>query len=155
MKNLLTIFCLAFLTLVFASETFAQRKAVTDKEVTGTFKTADGANIVKIFPVGKGGFDSPGYNLQVEFFASIKLGTDGEARGNTGSLSGFAPIKGDTATFTLAGMEYENCTITMKFVKLGVLKISQKGDCGFINEMITTAGNYKKTSSAKPQFTED
>lgn len=148
---------LAFLGLLFvcANETFAQRKNVTAKEVNGTFKTADGANIVKVFSVGRGGFENPSYNLQVEFFASLKLGQNGDARGNTGTLSGYAQIEGDTATFTPAGMEYENCTITLKFVKLNFLKIKQKGDCGFVNDMISTNGDYKKTSSAKPKFIED
>ncbi|HQU83529.1 MAG TPA: hypothetical protein PKY59_10405 [Pyrinomonadaceae bacterium] len=148
---------LAFFGLVFlcANNTFAQRKNVSSKEVNGTFKTADGANIVKVFSVGRGGLDNPGYNLQVEFFASLKLGPNGDARGNTGTLSGYAQIEGDTATFTPAGMEYENCTITMKFVKLNVLKIKQKGDCGFVNDMISTTGDYKKTSGAKPKFIED
>lgn len=154
MKKLQIIFCLAILTLFCANHAIAQRKNVSNKEVTGTFKTADGANSVKIFPVGKGGLDHPGYNLQVEFFASLKLGENGEANGNTGTLSGFAPIKGDTATFTPDGMEYDKCTVTLKFVKVGVLKITQKGDCGFISDMITTEGTYKKVSSAKPKFME-
>jgi len=138
-----------------ANETSAQRKSVSAKEVNGTFKTADGANEVKIFSVGRGGLDNPGYSLQVEFFASLKLGPDGDARGNTGFLSGFARIEGDTATFTPEGMEYEKCSITIKFVKLGVLKIKQKGDCGFVNDMISTEGDYKKTSGAKPKFSEN
>lgn len=143
------------LAFSFLPTAFAQRKAVGNKEVTGTFRTADGANEVKIFPVGRGGPDSPGYNLQVEFFASVKLGPDGDARGNAGTLSGYAPIEGDTATFTPPGLEYDNCTITMKFVRPGVLTIKQKGDCGFISDVITTAGDYKKVSGAKPKFTEE
>lgn len=155
MKKIITVLAFVGFMLFGANESFAQRKNVSAKEVNGTFKTADGANIVKVFSVGRGGLDNPGYNLQVEFFASLKLGPSGDARGNTGTLSGYAQIEGDTATFTPAGMEYENCTITMKFIKLNVLKIKQKGDCGFINEMISTEGDYKKTSSAKPKFTED
>lgn len=155
MKKLVLCLFFAGFFLFSANETFAQRKAVSAKEVTGTFKTADGANEIKVLSVGRGGLDSPGNNLQVEFFASLKLGPDGGARGNTGSLSGFAQIEGDTATFTPAGMEYEKCTITLKFTKPGALKVTQKGDCDFISEMVTTAGTYRKTSSAKPKFTEE
>lgn len=154
MRKQYLIFYLLLLTLCLVNQTFSQRKSVSNKEVTGTFKTADGTNSVKIFPVGKGGLDNPGYNLQLEFFASIKLGPNGNSNGNTGTLSGYAPIKGDTATFTPEGMEYEKCTITLKFVKAGVLKVTQKGDCGFVSDVITTEGLYKKVSSAKPKFTE-
>lgn len=155
MKKL--FFISAFLMLVAFSgrDIAAQRKAVSARKVNGTFKTDDRANEVKVFAVGRGGVDNPGNNLRVEFFASLKLGANGEARGNTGTLSGFAQIEGDTATFTPAGMEYENCTITMKFNRPGSLIIKQKGDCGFVSDMISTAGNYKKTSSAKPKFTEE
>lgn len=151
MKKLLI--CLAIIGVVFmvSKESLAQRKAVSAKEVTGTFKTSDGANIVKILSAGK---DDVGYNLQVEFFASLRLGPDGDARGNTGTLSGFAQIEGDTATFTPAGMDWEECTITMKFVSPGVLNIEQEGECGFINHIITTTGNYRKKSNTKPEFTE-
>lgn len=150
----LSLFILS-IVIFGAQEVFSQRKSVSAKEVNGTFQTADGANEIKVFSVGRGGLDNPGYSLQVELFASLKLGPDGDARGNTGFLSGFAKIEGDTATFTPEGMEYEKCTITMKFIKSGVLKVTQKGECGFINDMISTEGTYRKTSGAKPKFTEN
>lgn len=131
----------------------AQSRPVSAKEVNGTFKTTDGANIVKVYSVGRGGLDNPGYNLQVEFYASLLLGPKGEPRGNTGTLSGFAQIDGDTATFTPSGMESEDCTITVKFASPGILSVTQVGECGFINDMISTAGKYRKTSAVKPKFT--
>jgi hypothetical protein len=154
MKNYAILIALLGFTLLFTNETFAQRKNVSNKEVTGTFKTADGANSVKIFAVGRGGLDRPGYNLQVEFFASLKLGPTGEANGNTGTLSGYAPINGDTATFTPDDQEPDQCNITIKFVKLGQIKITQEGTCGFVSDLISTEGTYKRTSATKPKFTE-
>ncbi|MBK9767612.1 MAG: hypothetical protein IPP63_11660 [Chloracidobacterium sp.] len=58
----------------------AQSRPVSAKEVNGTFKTTDGANIIKVYSVGRGGLDNPGYNLQVEFYASLVLGPKGEPR---------------------------------------------------------------------------
>jgi hypothetical protein len=132
----------------------AQRKAISSSEAMGTFKTTDGANIIKVFPVGKGGLDRPGYNLQVEFFASLQLGPRGEARGNTGSLQGYASIAGDTATFTPDGMDADRCKITMKFTNPGSLVVNQIGGCGFISEQISTTGKYRKTSKTKPTFSQ-
>ncbi len=151
MKNLLTIFCLSFLTFIFSGETFAQRKAVSAAEVTGTFNlTSDSgrSSEFKILALGKG-------NLKVEFFTALKLGPNGDARGNTASGSGIAIISGDTATFTPDDQEPDKCNITIKFIKLGQIKITQEGSCGFISDTITTAGNYKRTSSTKPKFTEN
>ena len=145
-----TFILLSLVILVFSATAFAQRKAVSAAEVTGTFKLTSDVNRsseFKISALGKG-------NLKVEFFTALKLGPDGDARGNTANGIGTAVINGDTATFTPDEQEADNCSITIKFVKLGVLKITQKGDCGFINEMISTEGSYKRTSSAKPKFTE-
>ena len=145
-----TFILLGLMILAFSATAFAQRKAVSAAEVTGTFKLTSDVNRsseFKISALGKG-------NLKVEFFTALKLGPDGDARGNTANGIGTAVINGDTATFTPDEQEADNCSITIKFVKLGVLKITQKGDCGFINEMISTEGSYKRTSSAKPKFTE-
>ncbi len=130
----------------------AQRKNVSAKEVNGTFKTADGSNIIKVLSVGRGGLDRPGYNLQVEMYVSIKQGPSGEVRGNTGTLKGYAGIVGDIATFTPDEMDSEKCSIVMKFTKPGTLVVKQKGTCDFNADIMTTAGTYKKTNSNQPVF---
>jgi hypothetical protein len=130
----------------------AQRKNVSAKEVNGTFKTADGSNIIKVLSVGKGGLDRPGYNLQVEMSVSLKQGLNGDVRGNTGTLKGYAGIVGDLATFTPDGMDSDKCSIAMKFTKPGTLVVKQKGTCDFNADIMTTAGTYKKTNSKEPVF---
>lgn len=139
------------MALSFASETFAQRKAVSAAEVTGTFKlTSDSgrSSEFKILALGKG-------NLKVEFFTALKLGPNGDARGNTANGIGVALISGDTATFTPDEVEPDECNITIKFVKLGQIKITQKGGCGFISDTVSTEGIYKRASAVKPKFTEE
>jgi hypothetical protein len=130
----------------------AQRKNVSSKEVNGTFKTADGSNIIKVLSVGKGGLDRPGYNLQVEMYVSLKQGPNGEVRGNTGTLKGYAGIIGNLATFTPDDMDRDKCSIAMKFTKPGTLVVKQQGTCDFNADIMTTAGTYKKTSNTKPVF---
>ena len=108
MKTLSIIFCLTFLTFIFSGEAFAQRKAVSAAEVTGTFSlTSDSgrSSEFKIFALGRG-------NLKVEFFTALKLGPNGDARGNTASGSGIAIITADTATFTPDDQEPNGCSIT-------------------------------------------
>lgn len=150
MKKTFVLFSLAVITLFFADETSAQRKAVSAAEVTGTFiLTSDSgrSSEFKILSLPKG-------HLKVEFFTALKLGPNGDARGNTANGSGVALISGDTATFTPDDQEPDACNITIKFVKLGQIKITQEGGCGFISDEITTAGTYKRTSATKPKFTE-
>ena len=130
----------------------AQRKNVSAKEVNGTFTTADGEKIIRVLSVGRGGLDRPGYNLQVEMYVSIKQGHDGQVRGNTGTLKGYAGIVGDLATFTPDDMERDKCSIAMKFTKPGTLVVKQKGSCDFNADIMTTADTYKKISNIKPVF---
>jgi hypothetical protein len=145
-----TIILLSLMILAFSANAFAQRKSVSAAEVTGTFKLTSDANRsseFKILSVGKG-------ELKVEFFTALKLGPNGEARGNTASGIGTAKMNGDRAFFTPTGQGAEECLIIIKFVKLGQIKVTQEGTCGFINEMISTEGTYKRTSATKPKFTE-
>ncbi len=142
---------LSLVLLAFSVNTIAQRKAVSAAEVTGTFRlTSDSgrSSEFKILALGKG-------NLKVEFFTALKLGPNGDARGNTASGIGVAIINGDSATFTPDGQEPDACNITIKFVKLGQIKITQEGGCGFVSDTISTEGTYKRTSAAKPKFTEE
>ncbi len=146
-----TFILLSLIVLAFSANAFAQRKSVSAAEVTGTFKLTGDANRsseLKIEALAKG-------HLQVEFFTALKLGHNGDARGNTANASGLALISGDTATFTPTEQEPDQCSITIKFVKLGQIKITQEGSCGFVSDMISTEGTYKRTSSAKPKFTEE
>lgn len=126
--------------LAFSANAFAQRKAVSAAEVTGTFKLTSDA--------------SRSSEFKIEFFTALKLGPNGEARGNTANGFGTAQINGDRAFFTPEGQGAEECLIIIKFVKLGQIKVTQEGTCGFINEMISTNGTYKRTSATKPKFTE-
>jgi hypothetical protein len=133
-------------------QAMAQRKNVSAKEVNGTFKTTDGSKIIKVLSVGRGGLDRPGYNLQVEMSVSLKQGPNGEVRGNTGTLKGYAGIVGDIATFTPDDMDSDKCSIAMKFTKPGTLVVKQKGTCDFNADIMTTEGTYKKTNSNEPVF---
>jgi hypothetical protein len=157
-KSIITSFGILFgLTAIGLSsfpehQAMAQRKNVSAKEVNGTFKTTDGSKIIKVLSVGRGGLDRPGYNLQVEMSVSLKQGPNGEVRGNTGTLKGYAGIVGDIATFTPDDMERDQCSIVMKFTKPGTLVVKQKGSCDFNADIITTAGTYKKTNSNQPVF---
>jgi hypothetical protein len=145
-----TFILLSLMILAFSVNAFAQRKSVSAAEVTGTFKLTGDANRsseFKILALGKG-------NLKVEFFTALKLGPNGEARGNTADGIGTAKMNGNRAFFTPKGQTAEDCLIIITFVKLGQIKVAQEGTCGFINENISTAGTYKRTSAAKPKFTE-
>jgi hypothetical protein len=146
-----TIILLSLMILAFSANAFAQRKAVSAAEVTGTFKLIGDSGRSSEFKI----LSLPKGHLKVEFFTALKLGPNGDARGNTASGSGLALISGDTATFTPDGVEPDQCNITIKFVKLGQIKITQEGGCGFINETISTEGIYKRTSTVKPKFTEE
>ena len=151
MKKAFILLSLTIIALISVNETFAQRKAVSAAEVTGTFRlTSDSgrSSEFKILSLPKG-------HLKVEFFTALKLGPNGDARGNTASGSGVALISGDTATFTPDDQEPDQCNITIKFVKLGQIKITQEGNCGFISDTISTEGIYKRTSAVKPKFTEE
>jgi hypothetical protein len=75
----------------------------------------------------------------------------GEISSNVGEADGTATIEGDTAVYS--NDEYE-CKITIKFVKPGVIKVTQADSdlgCGF-GHNVTASGTYKKSSSAKPKF---
>lgn len=144
-KTLITI---TFIVFAFSANAFAQRSAVSAAEVNGTFRLTSDSNRTsefKILALGKG-------DLKVEFSTALNLGRDGNPRGNTGSGSGIATISGNIAIFTPNDQEADQCSMTIVFVKLGQIKVTQDGDCGFINDMISTEGIYKRTSAVKPKF---
>jgi hypothetical protein len=130
----------------------ASRKSVSGAEVTGTFhhaftgKFKGSANEIKILALGKG-------KLKVSFDLLYPfIDGNGEKSANMGQLEGNAAIVGDTATLT--STEFGPCTITIKFVRPGTIKVTQEGDdsaCGF-GHNVSADGTYKKVSGAKPKF---
>lgn len=148
-KIFITFFAILFLGC-FSFQTQAQRKAVSGAEVTGTFvynftgKYKGNSNEIKILALG-GGKLKLAFDLVYPFFNGK------EPMVNVGQAEGEATISGDTAVFT--NPDDSSCKITIKFVRPGLLNVSQKGGtaCGFgLN--VTADGAYRKTSSKKPVF---
>lgn len=134
-------------TFMAQLETAAQsRKAVSGAEVTGTFREGASGSEFSILALGHG-------KLRVFFSGTyVYRMANGEKMANVGEASGEAFISGDTATF--APEETEECTITLKFLTRGRLKVSQAGtdaECGF-GANVSAEGNYKKVSNQRPKF---
>ena len=146
MKKLLSFLCVFVFCSALATEAKSQnRKAVSSAEVTGTFRDISSSEF-SILALGKG-------KLRVSFSGvyNYKM-TNGEPMANLGEARGEAEIAGDTATFTPE--DTEECTITLKFLRGGKMKVTQKGsdaDCGF-GHNVTADGMYKKISGVKPKF---
>ena len=151
MKKLL-VFAVFIFSLSVVNLSAQARKAVGAAEVNGTFRSYFGGkykgnyNEIKILSTGKG-------KLRVAFQLTYphQDGT-GALTANTGEADGTALIDGDTAVYSAA--ESGKCTITIKFVKPGEIKVTQSGadsDCGF-GFNVTADGTYKKSSGAKPKF---
>lgn len=131
----------------FLSEVSAQRKAVSAAEVTGVFSTGKNGNTMKSQALGSG-------KLKVEFMLTyMRRMENGEWTANTGEPSGIATIIGDTAVLDLS-QDDRVCKITIKFVKLGTVEVSEGDDCGGIvgGMNVTSFGTYKRVSSKKPKF---
>lgn len=142
------VFCgvFAFVFSIFlASDARAQsRKSVSAAEVNGTFRAKNGSEF-KILALGKG-------KLRVSFSGIYQYASAYGMTANTGDAEGEAEIEGDTATFTPE--DFEQCTITIKFLVGGKIDVKQEGDsadCGFGNNVFAD-GLYKKVSGAKPKF---
>jgi hypothetical protein len=150
MKNLL-IFA-TMITICLATDTFGQRKSVSAKEVNGTFKmnytgkAKDFSNQIDILAVGNG-------ELKISFsLVHPHWNANGESMENYGTAEGTANITGDTAVYK--NDEFGLCKITIKFLKLGSIKVTQGGlpsDCGFGGDVFAT-GTYKKVSGKKPNM---
>lgn len=147
MNKLLIFSAVLLICLSAILQTNAQtRKAVSGAEVTGTFREAASGSTFSILALGKG-------KLRVAFTGiyAYKM-ANGEDSANTGEAMGEAEIAGDTATF--APDEFEECTIALKFLPRGRLKVTQQGtdaECGF-GRNVSADGTYKKTSGKKPKF---
>lgn len=154
MKQLSIITVWLFVCVGASSVTFAQRKAVSGAEVTGTFlyyftgKAKGFLNVILIQALG-------GNKLKIEMELVYPYkASDGEMSVNLGSASGEAVIQGDTAIF--APEDGKSCKITLKFSKPGTLIVTTENniECGF-GHNVSADGTYKKTSGAKPKFGED
>lgn len=146
------LFLLLLVLFVLASVASAQRASVSGAEVTGTFryyfkgKFKGSSNEIKILALGKG-------KLKISMSLVYPF-TDpsGQPSANVGEAEGTAEITGDTAIFSPDGAE--GCKITINFVKVGQIKITEDGGdsgCGF-GHNVTSDGAYTKVSSAKPKF---
>ncbi len=129
------------------------RKSVTAAEVTGTFahnfggKFKGTASEIKILSTGKN-------KLRVAFELIYPyIDGEGQPSANSGIADGEATIKGDTATYH--STEFGECTITIRFVKPGTIKVTQEqvgaSGCGF-GFNVSADGTYKKISNRKPKF---
>lgn len=108
-----------------------QRDSVSKEEVNGTFVMkfpkpyAGISNTLTVRALGR-------EKIKISFNLSYPYKIQGELQANTGELSGIASIKGDTAVYHSS--EYGQCTITIKFIKMGTVAVNQEGsdaDCGF------------------------
>lgn len=155
MKRLSALLSAAAILFVFGSaiEAAAQsRKAIGAAEVTGTFRSyfrgrfKNSYNQIKILALGKN-------KVKIAFeLVYPHLDGEGELTANTGMAEGVAKISGDTAIFT--GDESGACKIIVKFVRPGVIRVTQseqESDCGF-GFNVRADGTYKKASGAKPKF---
>lgn len=146
------IFALLGLMLFSGLAPAQSRASVSASEVNGTFRKSfsgkykSSSSEIKIFAIGGG-------KLQVALDLIYPYTMrNGEFMANTGQLNGYGSISGDTAIYDMG--EYTGCTITIKFVRPGTIKVSQEGTdagCGF-GHNVTSAGTYKKVSSKKPKF---
>ncbi len=135
------------------------RKAVSGKEVTGTFRMAytgkfrGSYNEIKIQALG-GGKLKVGFDLVYPYVDGT-----GELSANMGQMLGEASISGDEAIFrSTENSEYTGgeCEIRIKFTKPGVIDVKHIGDlspCGF-GFNVSANGSYRKSSSVKPNFSE-
>lgn len=154
MKIFSLMLFLVFVGAVTRPETFAQRKAVSAAEVTGTFRSyfkgkARGSyNEILIQALG-------GNKLKIEMELVYPYKLNRETLANVGTAHGNAVINGDTAVFTPADStaESEPCKITIKFSKPGTLIVTTENNlnCGF-GFNVSADGRYIKSSRAKPRF---
>jgi hypothetical protein len=154
MKTLTLIAFLLFVCIGAEPAVFAQRKAVSGVEVTGTFRSyfkgkyKGSYNEILIQALG-------GHKLKIEMGLTYPFQVNGELSANVGEASGEAVINGDTAVFVPEYSTENNnpCKITLRFSKPGTLIVTTENnnDCGFgLN--VSADGTYIKTSSVRPKF---
>ena len=147
----LLVIALLTVTAFASSNARAQRprSSVSAAEVMGTFRSPfkgrfkDLANEIKILALGKG-------KVRVSFELLYPTMVGKERSANTGTGGGEATITGDTAVF--ASNEFDACRIVIKFVKPGLIKVTQEeGICGF-GFNVRADGTYRKVSGKTPAF---
>lgn len=140
-----------------SSQIFAQRKAVSGTEVTGTFryyfkgKAKGSYNEILIQALGHN-------KLKIEMGLTYPYRVNGEWSANVGEASGEAVIEGDTAIFVSDNLdesteEDKKCKITLKFTQPGTLLVTTENNinCGFgLN--VSADGTYQKVNGTKPKF---
>lgn len=140
---------LIFFFLSMFATASAQRTSVSGAEVTGTFRlyfsggTKGDYNEAKISSIGKGML-----KVSLSLIYPYK-DSNGQMTANMGEAEGTAELTGDTAVFTPEGAE--TCKITIKFVKLGQIKLTEDGGengCGF-GHNVYSDGTYKKVTKPK------
>jgi len=154
MRKLFFVMFLLFVYLTSSSAIFAQRKAVSGAEVTGTFRSyfkgkfKGSFNEILIQALG-------GNKLKIEMELTYPFEVNGELSANLGSASGEATIEGDTAVFMPyeADSDGQQCRITLKFSRPGRLVVTTQNnmECGFGHNVLAD-GVYRKSSGAKPKF---
>lgn len=154
MRKLFFVIFLLFVCFYSSPEIFAQRKAVSGAEVTGTFRSyfkgryKGNYNEILIQALG-------GNKLRIEMELTYPFEVNGEMSANLGSASGEATIESDTAVFmpddTVS--DGQQCRITLKFSRPGKLIVTTQNniECGF-GHNVSADGTYKKSSGAKPKF---
>lgn len=150
------LYCLIFAfscLMLFTVSASAQRDraSVSAAEVNGTFRMTFGgkykqfSNEIKILALGGGRV-----RLAMDLVYPYTM-QNGEASVNMGHLDDQAAIARDTAIFESEDLE---CKIAIKFVKVGIIKVTQDGlvgACGFGHNVVAN-GTYIKVSGRKPKF---
>lgn len=146
----LALICLMLISVPASAQT--SRKSVSAAEVNGTYgmsfrgKFRKFTNDIRLLALGKGKV-----RVAMDLLYPIAL-PGGEHTVNMGFLDGEASIQRDVATYH--SDEFGPCTITIKFVRPGTIKVTQDGtdaDCGF-GHNVTADGTYRKVNSRKPTF---
>ncbi|HHF0524188.1 TPA: hypothetical protein ACTUT5_000625 [Legionella anisa] len=146
MNNWIIKTTLFSLLIVYSALGFTEthRDSVSKEEVNGTFIMKfpaphnDLSNTLTVRALGGG-------KINISFNLVYPYEVNGELQANTGELSGIASIKGDTAVYSSS--EYGQCTITLTFIKPGMLSVKQEGsdaDCGFGHNVYADGTYYKK-----------
>ncbi|MCE0721745.1 hypothetical protein [Legionella resiliens] len=146
MNNWIIKTTLLSLFLVYSALGFSEihRDSVSKEEVNGTFIMKfpaphnDLSNTLTVRALGSG-------KINISFNLIYPYEVNGELQANTGELSGIAHIKGDTAVYSSS--EYGQCTITLTFIKPGMLSVKQEGsdaDCGLGHNVYADGTYYKK-----------
>ena len=137
------VFLAALITLVLCGFAVPQEsRVVTAAEANGTYRS--GHNEIKILALGHN-------KLRIQMHLTYEYKSSAGPMANVGEAFGEATIENDTATFHPP--DTENCTITIKFLRLNKIRVTEDRtiNCGFgLN--VSSEGTYIKIKSGKPKF---